>query len=333
MSTKQKRKPQVQDPGLSITEEEEKQPEEEEEGRYVCIAGFAETTRDVANRLPKKYEIWSLNRCYVFLKRWDRWYEVHEAELYKGATGLREDGYLEMLKNSKVPVYMAHPEASGLENAHKLDIAEFDKAGFRHYYRTSIAHMLAHACYEHKVEGKKIKELVICGVDMSAYSEYSEQLPCVNYWLGVVEGLGIQLEIPTGSPLLKGPDYGTHDERVLWAQAKERLSVFKTKQAQLNANLNAVQGAMSEHNVIGGLFNQCIEKAQSEEGQDIQIFNADKFMELFNKRKAEAQEMHVHLGAELNSTLGQTRECQHWIAALNAPQTEDEEPEQARLAN
>jgi len=300
---------------------------EEQPGRYVCIAGFAETSRDYANHLDKSFEIWSLNRCYVFLKRWDRWYEVHESDLYTGKTGLREDGYLEMLKKTEMPVYMQHPHPD-VPNAVKFDLGVFDKAGFRHYYRTSIAHMLAHACYEHKIEGKTIKELHICGVDMSAFSEYSEQLPCVNYWLGVVEGQGIKVVIPTASPLLKGPDYGVHDERVLWAQAKERLQEHKKKQSQLNANLNAISGVLDEHITVGKYFNECI----TMDGET-KTFNPDKFQKLIGDRKKAAQGMQVNVSAELNCALGQIRESQHWIVALNAPQTEDEEPEQARLAN
>ena len=303
----------------------------EQPGRFVCIAGFAETSREYANRLDKSFEIWSLNRCYIFLKRWDRWYEVHEPDLYTGKTGLREDGYLEMLKKTDLPVYMQHPDPD-IPNAIKLDLGEFDKY-FRHYYRTSIAHMLAHACYEHKIEGKTIKELHICGVDMSAFSEYSEQLPCVNYWLGVVEGLGIKLVIPTASPLLKGPDYGVHDERLLWAQAKERLQEHKKKQEQLNANLNAISVAIDEQNTVGKMFDSCIEIEVDSKKQEIKTFNPDQFQELIKNRKKEAFQVQASVSAELNCSLGQIRETQHWIVALNAPQTEDEEPEIARLAN
>jgi len=68
-------------------EKKANQTVEEQPGRYVCVAGFAETSRDYANHLDKSFEIWSLNRCYVFLKNWDRWYEVHEEDLYTGKTG------------------------------------------------------------------------------------------------------------------------------------------------------------------------------------------------------------------------------------------------------
>jgi len=313
-------------------EKKANQTAEEQPGRYVCIAGFAETSRDYANHLDTSFEIWSLNRCYVFLKNWDRWYEVHEEDLYTGKTGLREDGYLDMLRKTDKPVYMQHPHPD-VPTAIKFDLGVFDKVGFRHYYRTSIAHMLAHACYEHKIEGKTITELHICGVDMSAYSEYSEQLPCVNYWLGVVEGLGIKVVIPTASPLLKGPDYGVHDERLLWAQAKERLQEHKKKQSQLNANLNAVSGALDENTTVSKLFNQCVGSQTSDDGTEVKIFDPDKFQKMVTDRKKESIQMQTHLSAELNCALGQMRETQHWIVALNAPQTEDEEPEAARLAN
>jgi len=52
-----------------------------------------------------------------------------------------------------------------------------------------------------------------------------------------------------------------------------------------------------------------------------------------SNRRKQAEELKVNVCAELNCSLGQVRESQHWIVALNAPQTEDEEPEPARLAN
>lgn len=281
--------------------------------RRVLISGFAETTRDVANRQPKEVEIWALNRCYTFLKRWDRWYEVHEPELYTGQSGLREPDYLETLRKTKGPVYMLNPWAE-LPQARQYPYKEIC-ARFRDYFTNSIGYMLAHAAYEH-VTGNPIGELLICGVDMSAYSEYSEQRPCVEYWMGVVEGLGIKLTIPAASPLLKAAvTYGHRNRSVLWGQAKERLEHHKTRQRELEAQVNCAVGILGD---ADQLF-KAVEKGASA-------------LDWVKARRKEVLGLKDQITAELNAEIGAMREAQHWLTVVNAPQAEQQEPESAKIA-
>lgn len=278
--------------------------------RRVCVSGFAEATREVANRQPKDVEIWGLNRCYMYLKRWDRWYEVHEEELYTGKTGLREDGYLDLLRKSNVPVYMLNPlPVAELPQVRKYPHHEISER-FRDYFTNSIAYMLAHAAYEH-VNGNPIHEVLICGVDMSAYSEYNEQRPCVEYWLGVLDGLGIKVTVPSASPILKAAvTYGKRNRAVLWSQVKERVAHHKIKQQELAAQLNAAAG------IVGDLDQMF--KVQKE-GKDP--------LEWAKVRLNEVRKAHAQINADLNAEIGGLREAQHMLTVVNAPQSEAEEPE------
>ena len=297
-------------------------------GRTVAIVGFAETSRMQVLAEPPETEVWSLNRCHTFLKKWDVWFEVHEEDLYTGKTGLREDGYLKLLKESNVPIYMQHPSPD-LPMSLQFPKNEIVEMFGIDYFTTSIAYMLAMVGYQHKL-GNPVAEMHLYGVDMSAFSEYSEQLPCVNYWLGVLTGLGIKVVIPAVSPLLKcAMQYGRHGERPMQKMAKERLHNHKEKQAQLSADGAAVMGASTEYGNIFKTLDALIEAVTLGEKPAVELIQ--QFKEACKTRRNEINQYHAQLNADLNATLGGMREAQHWIVALNAAQTLDEEPEAAKL--
>ncbi len=282
--------------------------------RRICISGFAEATREVANRQPKEVEVWALNRCYAFLKRWSRWYELHEPELYTGQSGLRETDYLDMLNKAKTPVFMLNPTPA-IPQAQQYPYREIC-ARFRDYFTNSIGYMLAHAAYEH-VTGSPIAEVLICGVDMSAYSEYNEQRPCVEYWLGILDGLGIKVTIPSASPLLKAAvTYGLRDRAVLWGQVKERVAHHKSRQAELTAQINAAMGILGDADQL---------LKELEKGADP--------LQWLQKRRKEVQQLHAQINADLNAEIGGLREAQHFLTVVNAPQSPDEEPEGVKLVH
>lgn len=302
--------------------------------RIICISGFAESTRDMANKVSKDIEIWSLNRCYTFLKRWDRWYEVHQPELYTGKTGLREPEYLDMLAKSKVPVYM-QVVSPDVPNAVQFPIKEILAAGFRDYFTTSISYMLAHIAYEHKALGQTVGEVMMFGVDMSAFSEYSYQRPSVEYWLGVLEGIGIKITIPKLSPVLKGPSYGDHQYKYLWEQARDRIAHLKGKQSEIAANLQGVMGAAQEYQHIPKELPELTETFKNMETSDETALKVKaSLVEIDKKIKNRVKELtqgHAQLNADLNATLGALRESQHWLTVVGAPQSHEQEPDGVKL--
>jgi hypothetical protein len=309
--------------------------------RIVVISGFAESSRDMASRVPDDWEVWGLNRCHTFLKRWDRWFEVHDAELYSGKTGLREDQYMDLLRKSDKPIYMQHPDPS-LPMARQLPYKEMVEHFGRDYYTTSIAYMIAMAIYEHDL-GDTIDELHMYGVDMSAYSEYSYQRPCVEYWLGMAEGRGIPVTVPKVSPVLKTiASYGRHSERVLWAQASERMATLKDSVAKQSANLQSAIGAQTEYQHVqdpmqlipADLSEAGIMQLSSRKLRPTLLLVADHIRSISERAKnrfREIQSAIPQMQADLNASLGAQRECQHWLTAISAPQSEDQEPDPIKL--
>lgn len=46
-------------------------------GRKVALVGFSELSREWANEMTGDVEIWGINEAHTFLKRWDRWFQIH----------------------------------------------------------------------------------------------------------------------------------------------------------------------------------------------------------------------------------------------------------------
>ena len=57
----------------------------------------------------------------------------------------------------------------------------------------------------------------------------------------------------------------------------------------------------------------------------------EEFKTACENRRNEVNQYACQVNAELNSEIGASRENQHWIVALNAAQTADEEPEAAKM--
>ena len=241
-------------------------------GRRICLVGFSELSRDWAHEQPDDVSIWGLNEAHQFLKRCDRYFQIHPrnwnqarvnakgitfsghcqscgwektgkpddppaVELVKflsqkhfdlnpthevefGNERFHEGDYgrtphhIRALARCGVPVYMqavderiptsvrfpfeAITESLGLPdvNGHK-----------RLYLTSSPAWMMALALYEHKC-GQTISEIRLAGIEMLIGTEYARQKPCIEWWLGLAMGMGIEVKVaPTGSAILSDAIY------------------------------------------------------------------------------------------------------------------------------
>lgn len=236
-------------------------------GRRVCLVGFSELSRDWANEQPDDVEIWGLNEAHQFLKRCDRFFQIHprnwnaERVNAKGLTfsaactvcgwektgkpddppaieqvkwlgkkhahansghdvmvgTVRFDGdsygrtphHLAYLARAGVPVYMQKVDEripSSVEYPFSAVTESLGLIGVdgrkRLYLTSSPAWMLALALYEHKC-GQTIAEIRLAGIEMLIGTEYARQKPCIEFWLGLAIGMGIEVQVaPTGSAIL-----------------------------------------------------------------------------------------------------------------------------------
>jgi len=100
------------------------------------------------------------------------------------------------------------------------------------YFTNSISFMLALAIYE------GFQEIAIYGVDLAVTTEYSEQRPSCEFWIGVAVGRGIKVHIPLQSDLLK--------TRFIYGFEEKKQHAFEQKMNQVMADLEKKKAEMSQ---------------------------------------------------------------------------------------
>lgn len=167
----------------------------------VALVGFA-STRDLAPYDDKSYEIWALNDLYSTIPRWDRWFDIHDFDLIARHVPKRAKiPKLEAYSKMTCPVYMQdkHPQ---VPNSVKYPLDKIIEKWGVNYFTNSISYMIALALYE------GYKTIDLYGIHMSHETEYAEQKPSVEFWVGMAKGMGVNMFIPEKSSLLKGKMYG-----------------------------------------------------------------------------------------------------------------------------
>ena len=198
--------------------------------KKVAIVGFA-GTRDQAPFTDPEYEIWTVNNLYQFVPRQDRIFEIHQRWRWAGEVhGMAGAEYLGYLQTCGIPVYNNEKYddiPTSIRYPLETMVKEFgvQRTGLVNpdtrdgYFTNSISYMIALAIYE------KFETIEVYGVDMAVGSEYNDQRPSCEYYLGICKGRGIDMRLPAESDLLKTRfHYGFEDDKIsAW-----KLKVKKT---------------------------------------------------------------------------------------------------------
>ena len=202
--------------------------------KKVAIVGFADTRGDAPFNDPT-WEIWGLNDLHGAIPRYDRWFDIHTREVIDedvrlGRTPPGGKCGLSGLQPLNVPVYMQdhYPD---IPNSIKFPLKEIvDKFG--NYFTNSISFMTALAIYE------GYHEVAIFGVDMAVGTEYVNQRPSCEYFIGLARGAGIKVYIPPASDLCK--------TRFMYAFEATRQHQYKEKIDNMLKNMRQRDGQIQE---------------------------------------------------------------------------------------
>lgn len=228
--------------------------------RKVAIVGFAESSRDQAPQDDPEWEVWGLNQLYRYLGRFDRWFEIHNRPMFE-ADMVRDTNYVAWLQQSPVPVYMidVFPD---MPNSVRFPLEACANLGGRDYFTSSIAYMFALALLE------GFEEIGIWGVDLIVGEEYTNQKPCLEWWIGFAEGRGVKVFVPPQSALMKQwVRYGYPQPRTTGLHSDwliKRLHAYQEKRNELITALNQMDGAIAE------LGNLATVAENHEKGVDLQ---------------------------------------------------------------
>ena len=185
--------------------------------KKVAIIGCG-TSRNNAPYDDKEWECWGLNE--VDQKRADRWFEMHE--LY--ASNEKE---VKWLKKCKKPIYMIKVyEEIPMSVKFPLVNIVAKLVGCPMYFTCTFAYQIALAIHE------EFETIGLFGVNLP-YGSPRERLvetPCTEYWIGVANGFGIEIQIPNDEYLL-------HHEYLYGYDYQKEINYTKRKVAAIGRYL------------------------------------------------------------------------------------------------
>lgn len=141
-------------------------------------------------------EVWCVNRSHTVEPRVDRIYYFDPEYLF-------EDGFLDSINKTGVPVY-TRDAVESVTNSVRFPVE--DVIAFFNglcYSTSTVAWCIQHAIYEH-CNGNPIDKLVLNGMYHQRDSmEYLWAIPCINYWVGVAVGHGMNIQCYGNNALVK----------------------------------------------------------------------------------------------------------------------------------
>lgn len=159
------------------------------------------------------WEFWGHSSSRAWYKRpMDRYFDLHPKSCWSrgGKKGL---AYPRWLAKNTVPIYLqkADPEVPASITYPKGRIlTEFSYAHRRRYFSNHASWMIALALTE------GVTHLALYGINYSSESEYARQRGSAEYWLGQLDGRGVNVILPEQCTLLGDPallyGYESHDE-------------------------------------------------------------------------------------------------------------------------
>ena len=220
---------------------------------YLCqkdllaISGTADPSRRAIPYEDENFEIWcpTVLTVYEDFKRANLLFELHTEGYWE------HDDVRERLQKITIPMYMqeVHKEFPA-SIRYPIEIIK----GYREYHTNSISYMLALAYHSFVTTGKP-RHVALFGIVMSCKEEYGEQRPCCEYWLGRLEGAGVDIEISHDSAILASPGlYGYETYNPILYDIRQRIiglkeGMKKTEQEveTWKAQRNKQEGGIAEN--------------------------------------------------------------------------------------
>lgn len=188
----------------------------------IAIIGKAPSSRLLAPYDDPTWEIWSLSDNYNVIPRWDRWFEIHDLDRYKQLYPSYYDWMASLPAGGK-PLYVTEPRPE-LPAAVQFPWQHLVKK-YGRYFTNTISWQTVFAIEELNRAVRKLggedgsidltepltathyqrygATIGVWGVDMATNTEYAHQRPSCEYFLGWVQGLGIELVLPDEADMLK----------------------------------------------------------------------------------------------------------------------------------
>jgi hypothetical protein len=237
----------------------------------VAIIGCADSRSQAPWHLAHEYEFWGVNNLHLQMPGpYTRWFELHKIEALPNGAYLRRGQplfkkqpvieYLKSLKALNIPVYMQQP-LNAVPNAVEFPLAKILERFPRRYFTNTVSWMIALALLE------GFKTIAIYGVDMAVSStllganEYAHQRPSCEYFIGIAEGLGVEVVVPPESDLLKTNFmYAIEEPQEIefLSKCREMQAGMARRKAQAEAQANASEQKIQQYIGAEAAINEVI---------------------------------------------------------------------------
>lgn len=248
--------------------------------RNVALVGYTTSREETPYRDPA-WERWGMNNLHKHkdigaqIDTFTRWYDLHVTDPddldADDNTPLGDRAHLAWLREEHpFPIYLMDPFEGVVQDADGeplLSLAErtgfpsavpFPKlqilSQFMRYFTNTVSWQIAHAIFDALHDDTTVfSKLGLFGIDMATGTEYAAQRPSVEYFLGLAQGLGVQLLIPPSSDLLKAAElYGGEDENSgMRAKVSTRLRELHEQKEHIEQQL--MQGQSILASVCGAI--------------------------------------------------------------------------------
>ena len=162
--------------------------------RNVAIVGFQHERYEAPFDDPE-WECWGMNYLHTSMKTtdyaWDRWFQLHKRQWLQ----LHEPDHFGLhhlwMMDQRIPIYVADewPDVRSAVPYPKDEVEAMPKGK---YHAGSFDWMVAFAIL------KRFKRIALYGVNLTGGGEPLSARPCLEYWLGVAAGRGIEIEVHGG---------------------------------------------------------------------------------------------------------------------------------------
>lgn len=198
--------------------------------RKVAILGFGQTVKDCPWQDPS-WELWAMNGFWRAAEpdygikaaedRYTLWLDMHSVEYtraYGKAAGFGDAQEKWLEQPHPFPILMLD-EDPAFPSVHRFPIEDLVATLGRDYFTSTVAYAIAFALAQ-----ADVAEIALFGIDLTHGSEYEQQRPCAEYWVGRAEAAGIKVVIHEGSALLKQRHrYGYEGQNPLLAELRTQL--------------------------------------------------------------------------------------------------------------
>lgn len=170
----------------------------------IAILGFSPHVKDAPFGDPS-WTFWGMNGLHrvfppgVSEDRFALWFELHTLEfleLYGQRAGIGTQQQEWLARKHPFPILMQEKFPQFPSSA-PFPLENLVKRFGRDYFTSSVAYEFVYAMAQEGVE-----EIGLWGIDLVHGTEWGDQRPCVEYWIGRAENMGIKVTVPTTSALL-----------------------------------------------------------------------------------------------------------------------------------